>query len=60
MNLVTYNLRSGGTGRSHWAKILEEFRPVIFLVQETVAPDEHLAPMFHPEMAGRYAWKRWY
>jgi endonuclease/exonuclease/phosphatase family metal-dependent hydrolase len=58
MNLVTYNLRSGGTGRSHWAKILEGFRPEIFFVQETVAPQEHLPPMFHPEMAGRYAWKR--
>lgn len=58
MNLVTYNLRSGGTGRSHWSKVIDEFRPDIFLVQETVAPEEHLPPMLHPEAAGQYAWRR--
>jgi endonuclease/exonuclease/phosphatase family metal-dependent hydrolase len=56
--LATYNLRSGGTGRSHWAKVLEEFHPDIFLVQETVAPEEHLPPMLHPNVADRIAWEK--
>ena len=57
LSLVTYNLRSGGTGRSHWARVLEEFRPGILLVQETVAPEEHLPSMLHPEASGRSTWK---
>jgi hypothetical protein len=56
--LATYNLRMGGTGRSHWARILEEFRPDIFLVQETVAPEEHLPPLIYPGMWSRYVWRR--
>jgi endonuclease/exonuclease/phosphatase family metal-dependent hydrolase len=56
--LATYNLRSGGTGRSHWAKILDVFRPDVFLVQETVAPEEHLPPMLFPDVAGRAAWRK--
>ena len=58
VNLVTYNLRSGGTGRVHWAKILEDFRPGLFLVQETVAPGDHLPPHVHDDVAGRVAWSR--
>src|SRR5436305_6305129 len=58
MNLVTYNIRSGGTGRSHWSRAIDEFGPDLFLVQETVAPEEHLPPMLHPEASGRYAWER--
>src|SRR4051794_697908 len=58
MTLVTYNLRSGGTGRSYWSRVREEFRPSIFLVQETAAPGEHLPPMFYPEATGRHAWER--
>lgn len=58
MNLVAYNLRSGGTGRLHWSRVIDDFRPGLFLVQETVAPEEHLPPMLHPEAAGQYAWRR--
>src|SRR5262245_10459906 len=58
MNLVAYNLRSGGTRRVHWARVLEAFRPDIFLAQETVNPQDHLPPLSHPEMAERYAWRR--
>lgn len=58
MNLVTYNLRSGGTGRLHWSRIIGEFRPGLFLVQETVAPEEHLPPHLLAEAAGRSAWAR--
>lgn len=57
MNPVTYNLRSGGSGRSHWSRVLGEYRPDIFLVQETVAPEEHLPPSLHPESAGRSIWR---
>ena len=64
MNLVTYNLRSGGTGRVHWAKILEVFRPGLFFVQETVAPEDHLPLPVHADVAGRVSWasvegRRW-
>ena len=57
MILATYNLRSGGTGRFHWAKVLEEFRPDIFLVQETVTPQEHLPPCATPRWRS-FAWRR--
>ena len=57
MNLVTYNLRSDGTGRLHM-RVIDEFRLGLFLVHETVAPEEHLPPMLHPEALGRYAWER--
>jgi endonuclease/exonuclease/phosphatase family metal-dependent hydrolase len=64
MNLVTYNLRSGGKGRVHWAKILDDFRPSLFFVQETVAPEDHLPLQVYADVAGRVAWssvegRRW-
>ena len=58
MILATYNIRSGGKGRVHWMKVLDEFCPDIFLVQETAAPEEHLPPSVHAKAAGRYVWKR--
>ena len=58
MTLVTYNLRSGGTGRLHWSRIIEEFHPDLFFIQETVAPEDHLPPHILAEMAGRFAWTR--
>lgn len=57
MILATYNLRSGGTGRVHWTKVLDDFRPDIFLVQETVAPEEHLPPLLHGDLRDRVAWR---
>jgi hypothetical protein len=64
MNLVTYNLRSGGTGRAHWVKILEDFRPGLFFVQETVAPEDHLPLPVHADAVGGVTWasvegRRW-
>ena len=50
MKIITYNLRFGGTGKGHWAKILDEHDPDIFLVQESYAPDEHLPPMLHGDL----------
>src|SRR5262249_30100103 len=58
MNLVTYNLRAGGTGRVHWSRVLEDFRADLFLVQESAAPEEHLPPLWHGKSAGRAAWRR--
>jgi endonuclease/exonuclease/phosphatase family metal-dependent hydrolase len=58
MNLVTYNLRSGGTGRVHWSRIIEEHDPDIFLVQETAAPQEHLSHPLLAEASDRCAWKK--
>ncbi|MDB5350082.1 MAG: hypothetical protein JWN86_1329 [Planctomycetota bacterium] len=64
MILATYNLRSGGTGRSHRARVLDEFRPDLCLVQETVAPEEHLPPLLHGDLQQRVSWnavegRRW-
>jgi endonuclease/exonuclease/phosphatase family metal-dependent hydrolase len=64
MTLVTYNLRSGGAARTHWSKVLDELRPDIFLVQETVAPEEHLSTVVHRRLRRRVAWsladgRRW-
>ena len=57
MILVTYNLRSGGAGRTHWLKALNQLRPDIFLVQETVAPDEHLPPPLYRKSKRRIVWE---
>jgi endonuclease/exonuclease/phosphatase family metal-dependent hydrolase len=56
--LATYNLRSGGRTRSHWAKVLEEFRPDILLVQETVDPAEHLPTLRHSGLLKKIAWRQ--
>ena len=50
LTLVTYNLRSGGTRRVQWTRALDDFRPDIFLVQEMVAPKEHLSPILHGDL----------
>lgn len=57
MILATYNLRAGGTGRTHWARVLEEIRPDLFLVQETAAPEEHLPRVLHGDRHRRIAWR---
>jgi exonuclease III len=64
MILVTYNLRAGGAGRSHWSKVLDELQPDLFLVQETTAPDTHLPPSRLTKLSRRIAWtpvngRRW-
>ncbi len=58
MLLATYNIRSGGAGRTHWSKVLGEFRPDIFLVQETLAPEEHLPPSLHGDLRRRAVWRQ--
>jgi endonuclease/exonuclease/phosphatase family metal-dependent hydrolase len=56
--VATYNLRSGGAKRCHWAKILEEFQPDILLVQETVDPADHLQPLLHAGLLARTTWNK--
>ena len=57
MILATYNIRSGGRSRTHWSRVLDEFRPDIFLVQETVAPKEHLPTLLDGDLMKRVAWR---
>ena len=47
MRIITYNLRSGGSGKSHWAKVLEDYDPDVFLVQESYDPTQQLPPLIH-------------
>jgi hypothetical protein len=42
MRIVTYNLRYGGAGRSHWGKVFAELDPDIFLTQQSYPPDQHV------------------
>ena len=53
MNILTYNLRSGGKrkGETSWEKILKEFSPDLVFAQETFDPSTYLAPekQLHPE-----------
>ncbi len=58
MNLVTYNLRAGGAARVHWSRIIEEHEPDLFLVQETVAPSEHLPRLSRSSRSSRFAWRQ--
>ena len=50
MTIVTYNLRAGGAGRTHWARVVEAFAPDLFFAQESAPPAEHL-----PELTGAAA-----
>jgi exonuclease III len=56
MNLVCYNLRFGGARRVHWAQVIEEFAPDIFLVQESLAPHEHLPDWSRSDLKARTTW----
>jgi endonuclease/exonuclease/phosphatase family metal-dependent hydrolase len=57
MNVVTWNLRHGGAARVHWARVIEEFAPDLFLVQESRAPGEHLRDVAPEQLAARAAWR---
>jgi len=58
MNIATYNLRFGGKSgqRIHWQKVLDEFNPDIFLVQETLPPQEYLPNEFYQAAASQFHW----
>jgi endonuclease/exonuclease/phosphatase family metal-dependent hydrolase len=53
MNILTYNLRSGGKrkGETSWGEILEEFSPDLVFAQETYDPSSYRSPekQFHPD-----------
>ena len=57
MRIVTYNLRHGGSGKGHWAKVIEQFNPDLFLVQESYPPDAHLPPMLYPGLGSGAVWQ---
>ena len=38
MNIVTYNLRQGGRGDEHFNRIIDQLRPDLLLLQETIEP----------------------
>ena len=57
MRMMTYNLRAGGKGKSHWSKIFDDFDPDIFLVQESYEPIEHLPPLVHGDRYRDACWK---
>lgn len=57
MRIITYNLRFGGSGNSHWSKIFEDFAPDVFLVQESYDPIEHLPPLLHGSLHRDACWK---
>lgn len=57
MRIITYNLRSGGSGKSHWTKVLEDHDPDVFLVQESYDPAQHLPPLIHGDRHRNAHWK---
>jgi hypothetical protein len=57
VRIVTYNLRSGGAGKGLWGKVLEEFEPDVFLVQESYGPSECLPALMHGERRRQACWR---
>ena len=58
MRIITYNLRAGGAGMTHWGKVFDEFDPDVFLIQETYEPIQHLPPLIYGERHRDACWKR--
>lgn len=58
MRIATYNLRSGGTNKTHWSKVLGNFDPDLFLVQESYDPVQHLPTLSHGELHRNACWKQ--
>jgi hypothetical protein len=57
VRIITYNLRFGGSGNSHWSKIFDDFDPDVFLVQESFEPIQHLPPLLHGNRHSNACWK---
>ena len=57
MRIITYNLRAGGSGHVHWSKVIDEFDPDVFLVQESYAPERHLPPLLHGQRHREASWR---
>lgn len=57
MRIATYNLRSGGTNKTHWSKVLGNFDPDLFLVQESYDPVQHLPTLAHGDLHRNACWE---
>lgn len=57
MRIITYNLRSGGTNKTHWSKVLGSFDPDLFLVQESYDPVQHLPTLAHGDLHRNACWE---
>jgi hypothetical protein len=57
LRIVTYNLRAGGSNKSHWKKIFKDYDPHVFFAQESYNPDQHLPPADHGELHLSAAWQ---
>jgi hypothetical protein len=57
VNVVTYNMRFGGAGLTHWASVIRTFDPDLLLAQESYTPHQHL-PSTPPEvLKATAAWR---
>jgi endonuclease/exonuclease/phosphatase family metal-dependent hydrolase len=57
MKIATYNMRSGGSPRVHWSKMIDEEGVDLLLAQESAFPDEHLPPLLYPDAKLKHAWE---
>ncbi len=56
MKILTYNLRFGRAGKSHWSRVLEEVDPDIFLTQESYPPNPQLSPFLDGGLHYHASW----
>ncbi len=59
MVIATYNLRAGGRAgrRTQWRRVLDAFRPDLFLIQETRAPADYLEAEVLAQHDERIVWQ---
>lgn len=55
MKIATYNILKGGSQRSHWIKMIEDFGVDLLLIQESYPHDEHLPPLLYPDARNQSA-----
>ncbi|MEZ6056951.1 MAG: hypothetical protein R3C01_09615 [Planctomycetaceae bacterium] len=56
MNVATYNMRKGGSTRSHWQRMIEDHHVDLLFVQESYPHEEHLPPLLFPALRDRSVW----
>lgn len=57
MKIATYNIRSGGSQRVHWTRMIEEFGCDLLLLKESYPHQEHLPQLLYPEYQNRSVWE---
>lgn len=57
MRVIAYNLRTGGTSRTHWGKVFDDLNPDLFLAQETFDPIQHLPSLIHGDRHRNARWE---